>query len=319
MVSRAVMALLRAAATLLLVSFAVFVSLQLVPGGYADIVLGPFATPSERAALSEQYGLDDPVLIQYVRWLGEALQGNLGTSLRSGDSVASEVGRRLPATLEVMLLALLLSVVVGYVLGLAAGLARSRRTRSVARVVGTMPLSIPDFVLGTVLVYLFSSHAWGLTVGSYVPFSVDPMANLRAVVLPSLTLGLFGIGLVMRTQRDATMEVLTQPYITAAVARGEAGRTVVRRHVLRNSSPQVVTVIAILLGSYVSGTVIVETLFSVPGIGSYFVVAVRARDFAVVQGVVLLSAGVFVVANMLADFMYSVIDPRRGNNPSEAR
>lgn len=311
--------ILSAIVTLFVVSLAVFVAVQLVPGGYEDVVLGPFASADLRAQVAAQYGLDQSIPVQYLKWLGGVLQGDLGTSMISQQSVMSELVNRLPATIELVVFALAISIVVGVSLGLISGLARNSFVRTSTRLFGSLTLSVPDFVVGTALVYLFSVNVSWFTIGGYEPFFEDPVSNIRSTVLPALTLGLFGIAMIMRTQRDSVRSVLTQPFVTASVARGDRKTSIVRRHVLRNSSAPVVTIVAVLIGAFLSGTVIVETLFSIPGIGVYFVSSVRNRDFAVVQAVVLLSATVFIVANMLADILYSAIDPRVGSASAARR
>nr|WP_256371312.1 ABC transporter permease [Herbiconiux sp. SALV-R1] len=299
------------AVTLLVVLVVVFFALQLLPGGYADVVLGPRASEQARLEAEEKFGLNLPVWLQFIRWLGAAVRGDLGVSLVSGQPVATEIATRLPATLQVILMALIVALVLGIILGLVSGLSsRKPFVNGTSRLLGTLTLSVPDFVIGTVLVYLFSVNAWGLTVGSYVPFSQDPAASIASTVLPAVTLGLGGVALIMRTLSDAVSTTLTEPFITSSVARGDAPGIIVRRHVLRNSSTPLITVTALLIGSFLGGTIVVETLFSVPGIGYFFTNSVRNRDFAVVQGIVLLTATVFIVANLLADVLYAALDPR---------
>ena len=309
-----------AAATLLVVLVVVFLSLQLLPGGYADVVLGPRASGAARAAANARFGLDQPVWLQFFHWLGAALRGDLGVSLVSGRPVSVEIAQRLPATIQVIVMALIVALVLGILLGMTLGLSGRRPILNAGtRLIGTLTLSVPDFVVGTILVYLFSVHAWGLTVGGYVPLADDPAASLAATVLPAITLGVGGVALVMRSLGDSITSTLTQPFITSAVARGDARSLIVRRHVLRNSSAPVITLTALLIGGFLGGTVVVETLFSVPGIGYFFANSVRNRDFAVVQGIVLLTATVFIVANMLADILYVVADPRIARASGGAR
>jgi len=306
--------------TVLAVTILVFTTLQLVPGGYEEVVLGPFATPELRRQVAERYGLDKPIPVQYFKWLGGVVTGDLGTSLMARQPVATELGRRAPATVELVILALGLSLALGIPLGIMSGLSGSRPLlRESSRFASSFAMSIPDFVLGASLVYLFSVNQWWFKVGGYVPFFDDPVANLRSLALPGITLGMFGVSLVGRTQRDAVRGTLTQPFVTAAVARGERPRTIIGRHVLRNASIPLVTVTAVLVGAFISGSVIAETLFSVPGIGDFFVKSVRNRDYAVVQAAVLVSATVFVVANMLADMLYAVLDPRVGSTAAARR
>jgi peptide/nickel transport system permease protein len=297
-------------ATLLVVSIVVFVGLHLVPGGYADVVGGPLATPEAKAKIAADYGLDKPLPVQYVSWLGHALRGDLGASLGSGESVTRQVARRLPVTAELALLALALTVVVGLPLALVAGMAQRRTSREGSRLLGAAAMSTPDFVLGSVLVYLFSRYSLGLRVGGYVPFADDPLQNLRVMALPALTLSVFGIALLVRTGRDAVAAVLSSPHITAATARGESTAHIVGHHVLRNAALPIVTVLATYVGYLMGGAVIVENLFSLPGLGQSVLDGVLGRDYALVQGTVLLAATAFVAINMLADVAYGVIDPR---------
>ncbi len=296
--------------TLLVVSVLVFGAVHLVPGSYADIVLGPFSSPEARAVLTAEFGLDRPLPVQYIEWLRHVLVGDLGASLGTGAPVTEQLLRRLPVTAELTVLSLLVTVVVGLPLALAAGLARGRFGRGVSRLVGSSAMSTPDFVLGSLLVFLFSRYALGLPVGGYVPFAEDPVANLRSMVLPALTLSVFGVALVVRTGRDAVAGVFSSPHVAAAVARGESLRHVVRHHVLRNASIPVLTVLATYVGYLMGGAVIVENLFSLPGLGQAVLSAINGRDYAVVQGMVLVAAAAFIAINLLADFAYGLLDPR---------
>ncbi len=302
--------LLAGSVTLLVVSVLVFGAMHLVPGSYADIVLGPFSSPESRAALTAEFGLDAPVPVQYVEWLRQVLAGDLGASLGTGAPVGEQLVRRLPVTAELAVLALGCTVLVGVPLGLLAGLSRRRAGRELSRLVGSSTMSTPDFVLGSLLVYLFSRYALGLPVGGYVPFAEDPAANLRSMALPALTLSVFGVALVVRTGRDAVAAVVSAPHVAAAVARGEPGWHVIRHHVLRNASIPVLTVVATYLGYLMGGAVIVENLFSLPGLGQAVLGAINTRDYAVVQGMVLVAAAAFIAINLIADFAYGLLDPR---------
>jgi peptide/nickel transport system permease protein len=214
-------------------------------------------------------------------------------------------------TLELTLLATLISLVAGTSLGMCSALtADRRRLASGSRLLSGLGLSVPDFVVGSLLVYYFSAHSLFFTVGGYVPLLQDPIGNIRAMTLPAVTLGIFGTALVARTTRDAVLGVMTEPFITAAVARGDRPRRVVGRHVLRNSSPQVVTVTATYIGYLLSGAVIVEQLVTLPGFGVYVLTAVSNRDYAVVQAGVLIGAAAFIVVNTAADIAHAAIDPR---------
>ena len=304
--------------TLLGVATLVFFAVRFIPGGYADMVLGPFATPEARAAIAKQYGLAEPVHQQYLHWLAALMQGDFGVSLVTRQSVIAEIVRRAPATLQLASMSLGLAVLVGLPLGIAAGVGggAGRKRGSWARLIGAFGASVPDFVLGSVFIFVFSVWSLGLTVGGYVPLRQDPATNLRAMVLPSITLGVFGIALVLRTARDAVLRVMTEGHITAAVARGETPWNIVRLHVLRNAAIPVVTVTATYFGYLLGGAVVVEVLFSIPGVGLFTYTALENRDYAIVQAGVLIAATVFISINILADIVYAVIDPRIGSGRS---
>jgi len=300
--------------TMLGVSVLVFLALRFLPGGYADILLGPFATPDARKVIAERYGLDQPMIVQYGRWLLAMSQGDFGVSMVTRRSVIAEFLRRAPVTLELASLSLGLVLLVGVPLGVAAGAAASNRPQGgLARLVGALGASVPDFVLGSALIFVFSVWSLWLRVGGYVPFFDDPVTNMRVMILPTVTLSVFGIALVLRTTRDAVLRVMTEGYITAAVARGENPRSIIRLHVLRNAAIPVVTVVTTYFGFLLGGAVVVEVLFSIPGVGLYAFNGLLNRDYAIVQTGVLLAAAVFIAINMLADLLYAIIDPRIGS------
>jgi peptide/nickel transport system permease protein len=299
--------------TMLGVSALVFFSLRFIPGGYADILLGPFVTPATRELIERRYGLDQPLFAQFVRWLVSLLHKDFGTSMVTQQPVIDEFMRRAPVTLELASLAMALALAIGLPLGVAAGAApRGRRRDGLARVVGALGASVPDFVLGTTLILIFSVWSLWLRVGGYSPFTQDPILNLRTMLLPAITLAVFGGALILRTTRDAVLRVMTEGYITAAVARGGCPTEIVLRHVLRNASIPVVTVVTTYFGFLMGGAVVVEVLFSIPGVGLYVYNGLQNRDYAIVEAGVLLAAFVFVGVNMLADVLYAVIDPRIG-------
>lgn len=302
-----------AAVTMLGVSVLVFLALRLIPGGYADILLGPFVTPEAREAIAARYGLDRPIAAQYLHWLAALFQGDFGVSMVTRKPVLDEFVRRAPVTLELALISLGIALSVGLPLGVISG-ARSggRKRGDVARFIGALGSSIPDFVLGSVLIFAFSVYSLWFTVGGYVALSEDPVGNLRSMFLPALTLSVFGVALVLRTARDAVMRVMTEGYITAAVARGEAPGSIIRHHVLRNAAIPVVTVVTTYFGFLLGGAVVAEVLFSIPGIGLYAFNGLQNRDYAIVQAGVLLAAAIFIAINMLSDVLYAVIDPRVG-------
>ena len=308
--------LMAAALTLLGVSLLVFIALRLVPGGYAEVLLGPFATPEMRAIIGERYGLDQPIVLQFGKWLGALAHGDFGLSLVTRKPVIDELLRRLPITAELATLVLAGVLAIGLPIGVWSGVADSRATRRswIGRLVGALGASVPEFVLGSALIYVFSRWSLGLKVGGFVPFAQDPWGNLLSLALPALSLAVFGIALVVRTARDSVLRTLTDGHILAAVGRGLAPAAIVRHHVLRNAAIPVVTVTATYFGFLLGGAVIAEVLFSVPGVGYYVFSSLEGRDYAVVQAGVLIAAFVFVALNMLADVAYAIVDPRIGTN-----
>ncbi len=296
--------------TLFGVAILIFASIHALPGSFEEVLV-PQATQELRDQIAERYGLDKPIVEQFGLWLARAVQGDLGVSLITQEPVTAEFRRRLPVTAEIAGIATLIAIVIGVPLGILAGLSSHRRfVPGLSRLVGGLAMSVPDFVIGTVLLYYFSRYSLWLTVGDWVPFAEDPIANLRAALLPALSLSLLGIGLVMATARHATISILGQDFIMAAMARGKTPYTVVHQHVLRNAGIPVITILAIYSGYLLGGTIIVEMLFSVPGIGRYLIFGVLNRDYPVVQAGVLLAAAVFILLNMLADVLYAVLDPR---------
>ena len=314
-----------AVVTLIGVSILVFTAIHLIPGSYEDVLLGVDALPAARERVREQYGFDDPLPQQYLRWFLAFVGGDMGIALcRNQQSIGqqacenadqttikAEFLRRAPATIQLAFMAAGLANLIGIPLGILAALsAGSRYVRAISRAISAFGMGIPGFVIGTLFVYFFSVYDWGLSVGGYVPFSEDPETNLRAMALPAITLSVFGIALFARTTRDAVLNVLAEPYIMAAVARGETPGQIVRRHVLRNAAIPIVTVSAVNMGYLLGGAAIAEVLFSVPGFGWYVLAAINKRDYAVVQAGVLVAAVAFIGVNLLADLAYAVIDPR---------
>ncbi len=298
-------------------SLLVFIALRLVPGGFADVVLGPFVTPEAREILTARFGLDQPVWVQFVKWFLALFQGDLGTSLVTQQPVAAELLRRLPVTAELAFLSLLFALSLGLPLGVASATASTHGGGRFGRMVGALGASVPDFVLGSLFIFVFSVWSLGLKAGGYTPLAEDPIENLLGMILPAVTLGVFGMALILRTTRDAVLTVLTEGYIAAAVARGDTPRQILRHHVLRNASVLVLTVSATYFGYLLGGAVIVEVLFSVPGVGFYIYSGLLNRDYAVVQGGVLFVAALFVLLNMLVDLAYVLIDPRIGASRSQ--
>lgn len=296
--------------TLLGMSVIIFVAIQLLPGSYEEVFFSRLSAEG-RALIAEKLGLDRHPVEQYFRWLWAALNGDFGISFITRQPVRLEFASRIPVTAELAVLATVVALVIGVPLGIVSGLSNRRRfVQGVSRFAGAAAMSVPDFVLGSIFLYLFTKYPLGLTVGQWVPLSEDIVGNLRAAALPVFTLSVLGIGLVLVTTRHAVISILTQDFITAAVARGQPPRLIVLHHVLRNSAIPLVTILAIYSGYLLGGTIIVEIIYTIPGLGRYLVQGVLNRDYPVVQAGVLIGASFFVILNMLADLSYGALDPR---------
>ncbi len=298
--------------TLLGISILVFGAMHLIPGSFVDVAIGigPDVSDEQREAIAARYGLDAPLPIQYLRWLGNLLQGDLGDSLRSGSSVTGEIASRLPATLELALLATVVSLVIAIPAGIVAAVNRDGPWDIVLRVIGLLGLSVPNFLIATFLV-LFISTRWPvLPTTGFVPLGEDVVGNLKSLTLPAISLGALLAASAMRMMRSSVLEELGKDYLMVARAKGLSNRVVVMRHAVRNALVPVITVVGIQTGYLLGGTVIVEQIFSIPGIGRLALDAVLQRDYPVVQGTTLFIATAFVAMNTLADVVYGLVDPR---------
>lgn len=298
--------------TLLGISMLVFGAMRLIPGNFVDVLIGvgPDVSQEQREDIARSYGLDQPLPVQYVLWLGNTLRGDMGTSLRSGNPVAGEIMRRLPVTLELAGLATVASLILAIPAGIAAALTRGRWLDSILRVVALVGLSIPNFLIATMLV-LFVSTQWSfLPTTGYVSITDGFWANLKSLALPTISLGSLLAASVMRMTRSSVLEELGKEYLTVARAKGLSQRVVVMRHAVRNALVPVITVVGIQTGYLLGGTVIIEQVFAIPGIGRLALDAVNQRDYPVVQGTTLFIAAAFVFMNLLTDVIYGLVDPR---------
>ncbi|MGO1972184.1 MAG: ABC transporter permease [Propionibacteriaceae bacterium] len=302
--------LLTGLVTLFGISLLVFLAARVVPGQAASVLLGPLATPEQRDALTAELGLDRGLLAQFGIWMGKIISGDFGDSIISGQPVLDEIALRLPVTATLALMALAIALLVGIPLGILQALRAHRRGGTVARVIGGLGISVPEFVLGALVVLLFSTVPLGITIGQFTPITEHVGRGVVSALLPALVLSVFCAAATARTTRDAVLGVLVEPWIQAAVARGEAPWSIVRHHVLRNASIPILTLTATLLAYLLGGAVIVEGLFNVPGVGSYLLLAMDRRDYAVIQAAVMLAAIVFVIMSMLVELASSLIDPR---------
>jgi len=305
--------LIGAIPTLIGVSLLTFLFIRLIPGDAIAARLGTSQalTPEQLASLRAYLGLDQPLPQQYWTWLTSLLQGDLGYSIRTGRPVLVEIAQRLPATLELALAAAVIAVAVGLPLGIVSALRPRSRLDLAVRVAGLIGLSLPNFWLGTLLIVLFSLYLrWMPNTGGYVDFAQDPLANLQFLIFPAVTLGLALAAATMRMTRSAMLDVLGADYVRTARAKGLASNVVLRRHALKNALIVVVTLLGIQVGQLLGGAVVVEEIFSVPGVGRMLLNAILQRDYALVQGTVLAVALLFVALNIIVDLLYGYLDPR---------
>ncbi len=301
-----------AAVVLLGISLIVFVAMRMVPGGFATAMLGPQGAqqPELVAQLNERYGLNDPLIVQYSVWLKNALRGDFGESLGTQANISHELVRRAGVTIELALLSTFISVGLGVPLGIIAAIKRGTPADAGVRGLALLFLSIPDFVLGTLLIYFVSTRGIPLPVSGYVSLSESVSGNLKSMVLPVLSLGLITTAIVMRVTRASVAEVLNEPYVVTARAKGLSPRDVTRRHVMRGALIPVITVIGINVGFLLSGAVIIEEIFALPGLGRYALQGILQRDYPVAQATVVLGAAMFVLSSFIVDLLYAWVDPR---------
>jgi peptide/nickel transport system permease protein len=297
---------------LLGVSLVVFTLVRLIPGDATLLAIGvdQRITPEQRELVRKSYGLDQPQPVQYLRWMEHVLQGDLGTSLRSRRSVNEELRLRLPVTIELTILAALLGSIPALTAGIIAAVRRNSALDYTATIATLIGVSVPNFLLATLLVLVFSLWLRWLPPIGYVEFTRDPIGNLRTMILPALSLAFPLAAILMRNTRSAVLEALGQEHVRVARAKGLRERRVLARHVILNASLPILTVAGIQVASLLGGTVIVETIFGLPGVGRYVYEAIANRDYPVVQGVTLAIAAIFVLVSVVVDILYAVLDPR---------
>ena len=299
--------------TLLGVSVLTFAFIRLIPGDAIAARLGTSTalTPEQLASLRAYFGLDQPLPLQFWTWVTSLLNGDAGYSIRTGRPVLVEIAQRLPATLELAVAAAVIAIAVGVPLGLLSALRPHSRLDVIARFGGLIALSLPSFWLGTLIIVFFSLYLrWLPNTGGYVEFTQDPLANLGLILFPAITLGLGLAAATMRMTRSAMLDVLGADYVRTATAKGLGRQVVIRRHVLKNGLIVVVTLLGIQVGQLLGGAVVVEEVFSVPGVGRMLLTAIVQRDYALVQGAVLGIAILFVAVNIAVDLLYGYLDPR---------
>jgi peptide/nickel transport system permease protein len=289
----------------------VFFMLRMIPGDPVIQMLGPEYTPEAAAALRHKLGLDQPLHIQYVRWFGNVLTGDLGGSIASGETVAGAIKTALPKTLSLAALSFLIALIIAIPAGIIAALRRNSVFDYVASVVAFVGVSMPSFWIGIILILIFAVQLRWLPAIGYSEIAEDGFGEwFKRLILPSLAIGVGYSAILMRFVRAGLLEVLGSDYVRTARAKGVRERSVVLHHALRNSLIPVVTVIGIQLALLLSGAVVVETVFSIRGLGRILVGGIFDRDYPMVQGVILLISVIFVLANLIVDIVYTFLDPR---------
>jgi peptide/nickel transport system permease protein len=295
---------------LVAVSLLTFLIASLLPGDLAYVILGDQATPEKVEALRRDMGLDEPIWWRYLGWLGHVLQGEFGRSFRTGQTVLQAVAERLPVSFELMLLAQLGALAIGIPLAIACAVRSGSAFDRFMTGSAFGMLSVPTFLSAILLIYLFAVELRWLPATGYVPFSEDPVGNLRSFLLPALTLALGEWPVLMRVLRSDMIATLQEDYIMMARAKGLKPSRILLVHALKPSSLTLVTVTGINIGRLIGGTVIVESIFALPGIGRLLIGAINTRDLVILQGVVLIVALGYVLMNFIVDMLYAVLDPR---------
>ncbi|MBQ1020119.1 ABC transporter permease [Micromonospora sp. D93] len=300
----------QSALTLLLSTIVVFVGVRALPGDPALALAGEDRSPEALEAIRRHYGLDQPLPVQFAQYVERMAQGDFGVSIRTGTPVSSMLTTALPVTVELSVLAIVIAAALGVGAGVIAAVRRGRPAEWLANGLALIGLSVPHFWLG-LLAILYLSVATGLFPASgFVPILEDPVDNLHHIILPAVILGTGLAAIIMRQTRSAMLDSLSSDYVRTAKAKGLRPRAVITRHALRNSLIVVVTVVGLQLGGLISGAVVTEQIFGLPGFGKMTIDAVFQRDYPVIQAVVLLTAAAYIVINFFVDLLYSVIDPR---------
>lgn len=310
MVSYFLRRLLAAVPVMLFVALFVFMLLRLAPGDPAQIILGDQATPEQIAVIREHLGLDQPLMLQFVQWLSNIASGDFGQSLISNRPVLDMISHRLGATVSLAVVAMVLTVLISVPLGVLAAWHHGKLIDKSVMAFSVICFSVPIFVIGYILIGVFAVELRWFPVQGYRPLSAGIDQFLHRIFLPSLALASIYIALVARMTRASMLEVMREDYVRTARAKGLAEHVVLFRHALRNAAIPILTVVGAGFAMMISGVVVTETVFNIPGLGRLVVDAVLARDYPVIQGIILLTAGTYVVINLLIDLSYALTDPR---------
>lgn len=294
------------------VSLLVFLSVWVIPGDVVDVMMGDEMAHSAAAVerLRAQMNLDDPIHIRYLTWIGNVLQGDLGVSLISGEPVLDQILRRAPVNFQLMLMAMFFIIVIGIPLGTLAAYKQFTWIDNTIRIGAIFGYVIPNFWLATIAVLIVSLYFPRSGVLHYVPFSEDPIANIRGLLLPGLVLSLTTVTYITRLTRATVLDALRQDYVRTARAKGLSERIVLTVHVISNSMIPVATVLGIQVGVLIGGLVLTEEIFMLPGIGRMILLSIESRDFMVLAGSILFVAVIFVLVNLIIDILYAFLDPR---------
>ncbi|MDQ3616776.1 MAG: ABC transporter permease [Actinomycetota bacterium] len=303
----------QAAVVLLGVSVIVFALMQLVPGDPVRVALGTRFDQETYDALRARSGLDQPLLVQYVQYLGNALRGDLGVSFRSGQPVTQDLVERLPATLSLAGVSLLLALLIAVPLGLVSATRSGKLSDYVATIFSQIGVSIPDFWMAILLILLFTSTLGWLPPSGYIPFTEAPLGWAEHIAMPAITVGVVSGSILTRFVRSAVLESMGQEHVRTATSKGLPGGLVLRRHVLRGALVPILTITGIQLATLLGGVVVVEVIFAWPGLGRLTYDAVEARDYPLMQGAVLMFAAIFLLVNLVVDLLYAALDPRIGH------
>lgn len=301
---------LTAIPTLIIVTLMVFTIQRMLPGDPALVLAGEDRSPEVIAHIRDTYRLNDPIPVQYLAWLGQVFRGNLGQSIRTRQPVTLLIAEKLPVTVQLAFLSIAVALLIAIPAGIIAAVYKNSPFDYLATFLSLSGLSIPNFWLGIMLILWLSVQWRWLPASGYVAFSEAPLENLRRMVMPAFVLGSSLAAVLMRQLRSAMLEVLTQDYVRTARAKGVIAWLVISRHALRNALIPVVTILGLQLGVLLSGAVLTEQVFTIPGFGRLVVDAIFNRDYAVVQGVVLFTAAATIAINLLVDVLYAVINPR---------
>jgi peptide/nickel transport system permease protein len=302
--------LLQTIPVLFVVSVTVFSLVHLIPGDPVQVMAGESQDPEVVAAMRHDLGLDRPIYEQYVTWLGNALRGDLGNSVRTRQPVTEMIIERAGPTLQLTVIALLLALAVSLPAGAIAATRRNSGVDVSATTVSLFGVSMPNFLIALLLIFIFAIKLGWLPTSGYVSILEEPVRGVKSLVLPAITVSMAMAAVITRTTRSSMLESLGQDYVRTARAKGLADRHVIVSHAMRNAMIPVITVVGLQIGNLIAGAVITEYIFSIPGIGRLIVDSIFARDYPVVQGVVLFTALGYILANLLADLLYAVLDPR---------